>query len=119
MERAIEKAGCSYRAFDYPGTGHWFAEATRTDVGDKEREKTFRFKHVARLDVGRQCEARKLPELGQVSAHLFLASFNAGAGLFTVLPQARDGDFFAMAAAVGVLCLTAGVTVTRIKRHAT
>ncbi len=29
MEKAIAKAGCPYRAFDYPGTGHWFAETDR------------------------------------------------------------------------------------------
>jgi carboxymethylenebutenolidase len=30
MERAIAKAGCAYQAFEYPGTGHWFAENDRT-----------------------------------------------------------------------------------------
>jgi carboxymethylenebutenolidase len=30
MERAISKAGRSYQAFDYPGTGHWFAETDRS-----------------------------------------------------------------------------------------
>jgi carboxymethylenebutenolidase len=29
MEKAIAKAGRSYQAFDYPGTGHWFAETDR------------------------------------------------------------------------------------------
>ena len=29
MEAAIRKAGVPYRAFDYPGTGHWFAETDR------------------------------------------------------------------------------------------
>jgi carboxymethylenebutenolidase len=27
MERAIARRGLGYTAFDYPGTGHWFAEA--------------------------------------------------------------------------------------------
>ncbi|MCB1686335.1 MAG: dienelactone hydrolase family protein [Pseudomonadales bacterium] len=30
MERAISKSGCSYRACDYPGTEHWFAETERS-----------------------------------------------------------------------------------------
>lgn len=29
MEKAMAKAGCPYRAFDYPGTAHWFAETDR------------------------------------------------------------------------------------------
>jgi carboxymethylenebutenolidase len=29
MEKGIAKAGRSYQAFDYPGTGHWFAESDR------------------------------------------------------------------------------------------
>lgn len=29
MERAIARAGNRYAAFDYPGTGHWFAESDR------------------------------------------------------------------------------------------
>jgi carboxymethylenebutenolidase len=29
METAIAAGGCDYRAFDYPGTGHWFAESDR------------------------------------------------------------------------------------------
>jgi carboxymethylenebutenolidase len=29
MAAAIRKSGCAYRAFDYPGTGHWFAESDR------------------------------------------------------------------------------------------
>ncbi|WGH78438.1 dienelactone hydrolase family protein [Jannaschia ovalis] len=29
MERAIAAAGRPYRAFDYPDTGHWFAESAR------------------------------------------------------------------------------------------
>ena len=29
MESEIEKAGRPYTAFDYPGTGHWFAESDR------------------------------------------------------------------------------------------
>lgn len=32
MERAISRAGCAYRAFDYPGTGHWFAETARPEA---------------------------------------------------------------------------------------
>lgn len=32
MERAIVKAGCAYEAFDYPGTGHWFAETARPEA---------------------------------------------------------------------------------------
>jgi carboxymethylenebutenolidase len=31
MERAIVRAGCAYEGFDYPQTGHWFAE---TDHGE-------------------------------------------------------------------------------------
>ncbi|MBV2360402.1 dienelactone hydrolase family protein [Thalassococcus sp. CAU 1522] len=34
MERSIARAGCDYRGFDYPGTGHWFAESDRTDTYD-------------------------------------------------------------------------------------
>lgn len=34
MERAIAHAGCAYRAFDYPGTGHWFAETGRSGSYD-------------------------------------------------------------------------------------
>mgnify|MGYP003677112971 CR=1 FL=1 len=29
METAILRAGCPYQPFDYPGTGHWFAECGR------------------------------------------------------------------------------------------
>jgi len=36
MERALAKAGRPYRAFDYPGTGHWFAEADRADAYDAD-----------------------------------------------------------------------------------
>lgn len=32
MERAIRLAECQYRAHDYPGTSHWFAEDARTDA---------------------------------------------------------------------------------------
>ncbi len=34
MERAISSAKCVYRAFDYPGTGHWFAETDRPEAYD-------------------------------------------------------------------------------------
>ena len=34
MEHAISSAGCAYLAFDYPGTGHWFAEADRSEAYD-------------------------------------------------------------------------------------
>lgn len=47
MERAMAKAACSYRAFDYPGTGHWFAEADRTDAFNAE---------AARMAVTRDLE---------------------------------------------------------------
>ena len=30
MERAIGTSGCSYCAYDYPGTQHWFAETERS-----------------------------------------------------------------------------------------
>lgn len=29
MERALNKSGCEYEAYDYPGTQHWFAELAR------------------------------------------------------------------------------------------
>lgn len=35
MERALARAQCRYRAHDYPGTGHWFAEADRPEAYDK------------------------------------------------------------------------------------
>lgn len=34
MERALSRANCAYRAFDYPGTGHWFAETARPEAYD-------------------------------------------------------------------------------------
>lgn len=34
MEREIERARCAYESFDYPGTGHWFAETARTSEYD-------------------------------------------------------------------------------------
>ena len=34
MERAISKANCAYSAFEYPGTGHWFAESARYNAYD-------------------------------------------------------------------------------------
>jgi carboxymethylenebutenolidase len=34
MERNIARAGCAYRAFDYPGTAHWFAESDRVGAFD-------------------------------------------------------------------------------------
>ena len=34
MERAILGANCAYKAFDYPGTGHWFAETARPEAYD-------------------------------------------------------------------------------------
>lgn len=30
MERAISRSGCSYCAYDYAGTGYWFAEMERS-----------------------------------------------------------------------------------------
>jgi carboxymethylenebutenolidase len=36
MERSMVRAGCSYRAYDYPGTGHWFAESDRQDAFDPD-----------------------------------------------------------------------------------
>lgn len=36
MEREIERAGCAYRAFDYPGTQHWFAEDDRVQEYEAE-----------------------------------------------------------------------------------
>jgi len=36
MEREIEKAGCAYQAFDYPGTRHWFAEEDRAQEYEAE-----------------------------------------------------------------------------------
>ena len=53
-----------------------------------------------------------------IPAHLFHASFNASVGLFPVLPQARDGDITALAAAVSVLCVVAGMTALALRRRA-
>ena len=39
MERALSKANRPYRAFDYPGTGHWFAESDRKQNYDPEAAK--------------------------------------------------------------------------------
>lgn len=36
MEAAIAKAGRPYTAFDYPGTGHWFAESDRPGDHDAD-----------------------------------------------------------------------------------
>ncbi len=36
MEKAICKAGCSYQAYDYPGTQHWFAEQDRKKEFDRQ-----------------------------------------------------------------------------------
>ncbi|MEZ5779241.1 MAG: dienelactone hydrolase family protein [Paracoccaceae bacterium] len=36
MERALTRAGRSYAAHDYPGTGHWLAEADRSQDYDAE-----------------------------------------------------------------------------------
>ncbi len=36
MEQAIQKAGCTYKAFDYPKTRHWFAEASRATEFDPD-----------------------------------------------------------------------------------
>lgn len=54
-----------------------------------------------------------------IPAHLFHASFNASAGLFPVLPEARNGDVTALAAAVAVLCVVAGITAISLQRRAT
>jgi carboxymethylenebutenolidase len=34
MEKALGDAGRRYRAFDYPGTGHWFAESDSPETFD-------------------------------------------------------------------------------------
>lgn len=34
MEHAIRQAGCGYEAFDYPRTGHWFAETAQAGAYD-------------------------------------------------------------------------------------
>ena len=36
MERALAKAGTPYRAHDYPGTSHWFAEPDQTGNYDPQ-----------------------------------------------------------------------------------
>lgn len=42
MERALARAGRPYRALDYPGTGHWFAESDRTqDYVPEAAERAF------------------------------------------------------------------------------
>lgn len=53
-----------------------------------------------------------------IPAHLFHASFNASVGLFPVLPQAREGDVTALAAAVALLCIVAGAAAVALPRHA-
>lgn len=54
-----------------------------------------------------------------VPAHLFHASFNASVGVFPVLPQARDGDVTALAAAVAILCVVASGTALVFQSRAT
>lgn len=52
MEQAIATAGCLYRAFDYPETGHWFAETDRTDAFNTEAARmavTRDLEHLARM----------------------------------------------------------------------
>jgi hypothetical protein len=34
MEQALDRAGCRYRAWDYPGTGPWFAETAQGGAYD-------------------------------------------------------------------------------------
>ncbi len=36
MARALTAAGRPYVSYDYPGTGHWFAESARTDAFDAQ-----------------------------------------------------------------------------------
>ena len=43
MERAISLAGCQYQSYDYPGTGHWFAESDRSaDYDETSAEQALR-----------------------------------------------------------------------------
>lgn len=53
MERSLSRAGCPYRAFDYPGTGHWFAESDRQGAFDPAASK-LAFDRTARFLSG--CE---------------------------------------------------------------
>lgn len=36
MEIALRRSDCPYQSFDYPGTGHWFAESARPDAFDPD-----------------------------------------------------------------------------------
>ena len=46
MEKAIRKAGCSYHAYDYPATRHWFAESDRRGgLSCRQRAPGIREKH--------------------------------------------------------------------------
>ncbi|MCL4676596.1 MAG: dienelactone hydrolase family protein, partial [Pararhodobacter sp.] len=47
MERAIHRAGVGYRAHEYSGAGHWFAESARPQAFAAE---------AARLAMGRDLE---------------------------------------------------------------
>lgn len=69
MEKALTTAGCRHDAFDYPGTGHWFAQTAQAEAFDAAAAK--------------RAEARDLAPFGQA------VSRTAGAGLRALSPRPR------------------------------